>query len=897
MKFKLCSIAVITAALLLQGCGGSGGLVSDADKDKNPLNPAPGVEDPTARPRPSDTALTITTDETTIYDAAKKPLLLRGIDMQLGAAPNLTRINGIKAIKETGSNVVRLYINENTTDPDLENALVKVVEQGLVAIVTLESEKLTCSSNTAALNSAVDTLWLKKWLAVIAQDRFQPHLIINIASAWGPEGIFNANSYGYDEYVDAYKAMVNKFRAAGFKVPIAIDAPCGQDFYAFSNQRANKLLVADGAKNIILSVQAEGARWNTSARTTTAFANLMETHVPFVVSSFGGSGVGGLTGVDHLDIMQKGAGDPAIQLNLPWSTTSDSAAYIAALPSAIPLLDGAGISTNLYLDARYLEMQPISDADGRLVPKGKLTFALYVKDESGNALRAGSIEAKDLRGYQWNRVAFTLPKSNSEIAPADLMNGSSSFDLNKVKQVGFQVLANGKATNIQAPIKLDDVEIYPGVAEPTLAGESTFDTGLDEWDNAGWGGLASVSAGDGSLKLLTDGSWGFAIQSGSWGKLVPNINFKQNVFVKIRLFVPASYSGTNIQITAHGRFGGWKIEVNSPINTSGIKYGEWNDLAVTLKWSEVVDVSSPDALIFQIGGFSSPKTEPLLIDTINITQQPGKRTKTVTALQYESKFTKGVEAYEAAWDRISKVEMVGGELHITPAWANTKGNVDESDVVVLKSDIDSITDIDVSGPVIYKVRIFIPASYAGSDLKFRIFTQDYGWGHDTDFPGRELTIADFKPGEWTSFEFKTDTFAPGFARTQKLRNFGFRWDGVRGNTDTVKIDDIQLYGNTEVEDTQPLYSNTFDTQQAVDNVKFDFAGGAFGASSLINAKSKSWKIAPFGWLAFSWFGNTGENAPLNITNTEDKVDLTERGEEVVNGEFGVDATSIPASFK
>ncbi len=902
MKFKLCSMAVLTAALLLQGCGGSGGLVSNADKDKNPLNPAPGTEDPTARPRPSDTALTITTSDSTIYDAAKKPLLLRGIDMQLGAgaAVTNTRINGIKAIKETGSNVVRLYITEETTDPQLETALVKVVEQGLVAIVTLDSAKLACSSNGAALNSAVDTLWLKKWIAVIAQDRFQPHLIINIANAWGPEGIFNPDSFGYQDYLDAYKAMINKFRTAGFKVPLAIDAPCGQDFNAFARDRGRQLLVADSAKNIILSVQADGAKWNTTTRTTLAFSNLMETRLPFVVSSFAGSGVGGLSGIDHLDIMQKGAGNQAIELNLPWLTTNDSAAYIATFPQSIPLLDGAGVSTNLYLDARYLEEQPISDADGRRVPKGKLTFAMYVKDESGNALRAGSIQAKDLRGYQWNRVAFTLPKSNSEIDPANLLNGATSFDLNKVKQVGFEILANGKGADIKAPIKLDDVEIYPGAPEPTLAVESTFNSGDSGWSNAGWGGTSNAVFADGQMKIaLSGGAWGAVVQSPAWQsqEVTPKINFKQNVFVDFKVFIPSAYAGQTPQIKVFGNFGSdWSINTEAFASVAGgVKYGEWNNFRATLKWSETADVSTPQNIGFQVSGISE-NPDPLLIDTITITQQPGKRTKTVTALQYESKFSKDTETYAQAWGRLSTVEMVNGELHITPKWLDDKG-APSNDVVVLKEDINSITDIDVSGPVIYKVRIFVPASYAGSNLQFRIFTQDNNWGHDKDFPDRVLTIDDFKPGEWTSFEFTTDNFPDGFARTQKLRHFGFRWEGVNGNTDTVKIDDIQLYGNIEVEDSQPLYSNDFGTQEEVDSVKFDFAGGAFTQSALVSAKTKSWKIAPFGWLAYSWFGNTGENEVLNITNTEDKVDLTERGEEVVNGEFGIDATSLPVNFK
>lgn len=896
MKLKLCYWAVLASTLLIQGCGGGGNLISGGEKDKDSLAPVAGVEDLSARPRPTETVATISTDESVIYDAAKKPLLLRGINMQVGEKPSFTRISGIKAIKETGSNVVRLYINEATTDPDLEAALVKVVEQGLVAIITLDSTKLVCSSNGAALNTAVDTLWLKQWLGVIAQDRFQPHIMINIANAWGPENIFNADSYGYQDYLDVYKALISKFRAAGFKLPLVIDAPCGQDFNAFSRDRGRELVAADTAKNIVLSVQADGAKWNNSTRATTAFANLMEARVPFIVSAFGGSGVGGLSSVDHLDIMEKAAGNAALGLNLPWVSENDSAAYATTFDAPMPLLDGAGISTNLYLDSRYLEEKPISDADGRLVPKGKLTFSMYVRDVNGNTLRAGSVEAKDLRGYQWNRVAFTLPKNNSEILPANLINGSTSFDLKNVKQVGFEVLANGKAASVTAPIKLDDVEIYPGAPEPTLAAQSTFNATVDGWSDAGWGGLGSITAVDGSLTLKPSGG-SFAIESAGWKSqlVLPKINFKQNVFVTIRLFIPASYANDNLYMSFWGRFGAnWDIQPSESVDTSKWKKGEWNDVQIPLKWSEKYDVSTPQSIGFQIGGFS--KKDPLLIDSITIMQQPSKRTKTVTALQYESKFSKNAEAYEAAWGRVSKVEMVDGELHITPAWTNPNGKQDESDVVVLKSDINSISDIDVSGPVIYKVRIFVPASYAGSDLQFSIFTQDNNWGRDTEFPGRKLTIADFKPGEWTSFEFKTDTFAPGFARTQKLRHFGFRWDGVRGNTDTVKIDDIQLYGNSEVEDSQPLFSTTFSTQAELDKFVFDFAGGSLAGSALADAKTGAWKIAPFGWVATSWIGNTGENAVLDITKTEDKVDLTPRGEEIVNGAFGIKATAIPASF-
>lgn len=73
------------------------------------------------------------------------------------------RINGIAAIKTAGSNVIRLQLNETTTDPQFEGAMAKIAENGMIAPVTLTAEgnKLTCTEDNAYLLKVVDDLWLK----------------------------------------------------------------------------------------------------------------------------------------------------------------------------------------------------------------------------------------------------------------------------------------------------------------------------------------------------------------------------------------------------------------------------------------------------------------------------------------------------------------------------------------------------------------------------------------------------------------------------------------------------------------------------------------------------------------------------------------------------------------
>src|SRR5690625_6341518 len=56
---------------------------------------------------------------------------------------------------------------------------------------------LNALNNSDALFSAFNDLWMDRWVSVLVQDRFQPHIMVNLASAWGPTDIFNAHSMGY----------------------------------------------------------------------------------------------------------------------------------------------------------------------------------------------------------------------------------------------------------------------------------------------------------------------------------------------------------------------------------------------------------------------------------------------------------------------------------------------------------------------------------------------------------------------------------------------------------------------------------------------------------------------------------------------------------------------------
>lgn len=887
MKQRLCYLAILSGTLLLQGCGG-GGLAGSDGKDVDTMRPEAGVEDTSARPRPPENAVVITTDEHFIYDALKQPVFLRGVNHHFGDNP-VTRMAGIPAIKLAGSNAIRLQIDENTTDVQLEGAMSKVAEAGMVAVLTFTASgtQLTCTEDSAYFLNAVDNLWLKKFMPILVQDRFQPHLMVNIANGWGAMDIFSSDSLGYQAYIDTYKSVIRKFRTAGFKFPLVIDAPsCGQDFNAFLNGRSRELMAADTAKNLVFGVHAEGAKWNTSDEIVNATALLYNEKVPFIVTSLTGPGPEeeGDAPIDHKDIMEKSVGNVALALNLPWSTATDSAAYAITLDSPLDLRGSAILSTNVFLDKLYAEYEP--NSSGNYVPKGKLTFTLYAKDANGNTLKAGSTAAAELRSNQWSKLSFSLPKSADDIAPADLMNGSTTFDLTTVSKFGIQVTANGKAAELKAPIKFDDLSILPGAPAPTFAVESTFDTGKGPWNHPSWSPGKAVFA-DGYAKLsLGAGDWGLVLESPGWQsqEVLPKINFKQTVFVDMKIFVPASYAGKPPSFTVNGNFGSdSKIEPSTPANVVGeLKFGEWNNYRAVLKWSEAYDVSIAQNIAIRLGGSSN--AEPVLLDTITITQQAGQRTKTVSSTQYKATFAKGKEGFvNAGWDNgKATLEMLGGELLVTLP-AGDKGAIN-------KADISSISEIDFKGNVTIKMKLFVPEDWAGKEFAIKLFMQDGKWSH---FEYASVKIADLVPGGWASLEFKP-SFPASFSRTLKLNMFGFQFDNVPGGI--IKFDDIEFIGDIQVPDAEPIFTLGFDNEEQYNSVKFDFAGGAFTESGLATAKYPDWKIVPFGWLASSWKGNTGDKAVLDISKAEDIVDLTERGEEVVNSTFGIKGTSMPASF-
>ena len=1029
---RLAYIRLVVAGLMLQSCSSD---LLDKNADIDTLVPEPAVELPN-RPSPSENVSVIATSNTEIFDASTDAILLRGINLQYGDNPDV-RLAGIAAIKETGANVVRLQLRANTTAEQLEAALDEIVANDLIAMPMLwEVEgEITCTESAEFIEKYTQELWFDRWIDVLVKDKYQTHLMINIANEWGPMNVWDANSVGYSEYIDVYKSIIREFREIGFRVPLVIDAPhCGQDYNAFLADRGLELQAADSESNIVLSVHAYGAQWNSSNKIVAATDAMSKTGVPFIVGEFGGSMVFGAASIDHTDLITKGVGDQAMVLNFPWNGADNKSAYQHTLPEALDL-QGSNISADVYIPVRYVE-------------NGNLGVQMYLRDGSERYASLGFMQANDtdLKGNAWTNLSFSVES-------ADDFGGwvEEGFDLADVKKIGFEVSANGKPSNIVGEIKFDNIKIEAGGAVPAMY-QADFIGETEGWGKD-WTAGTVVSSDADNLIITQDwaASDSFAVFVGG---AITGINTSKPINIKLNMFLPAEYaSETELYFKIYANHGdAWEWAETNTATIADLTPGEWSEVVFeNVDWSTFGELKKFGMLL---GGVSAAKTESILVDSITVVDPDATESAGDPAM-FNAQFDVDAESWGKFWGGDTTVAAdAAGSLVITPDWM-TEGKLGFG---------VAGSNFDTSAPVTIKTKIFIPASYAQeSGFYFKVFVQDQGWGWFSA-PQPDLTMADFTPGEWTEITIENVDLSSQVAPFQR---FGIEMGGVvmTENTDPILIDYLAVLGegqsldaggvlglitqyeqdfigelggwerdtwedptgNIAVEGTdlalsqqwsskdqlgfyvgggvadldtsapitlsarvyipasysdasslffrfyvqhgddwsgwnttedkvfadftiggwtdvtfeevdftmvqtlqrlgiqvggvgadkdesilidyvrvekiglvplelETLFNMSFNDPAEVETWSLDYAEGGFDEDVLSEAKVHGFGVVPYGWMAWSWKGNGEETKGLDMSTSEDTVELTTRGNEIVNGPNGIKASAIPAGF-
>ncbi len=235
-----------------------------------------------------------------ILTPAGERFVARGINLQYGDKPSAA-LPAIAAIAAVHANIVRLELRQNTSAEEVRAALDAAVANHLPVMAMLWESDITCGHDSRILTQDVRDLWLGRWRDVLLEAKYQPYLMINLANEWGkPDN-------GFRNYLTTYKGLIGEVRAAGFRVPIVIDAAdCGQDASSFLDGRGAAVEAADPLHNLILSVHAYNKPWNSPERIDGHLNDLQATGLPFIIGEFGDRELDedGGNHVDHLHLMQ-----------------------------------------------------------------------------------------------------------------------------------------------------------------------------------------------------------------------------------------------------------------------------------------------------------------------------------------------------------------------------------------------------------------------------------------------------------------------------------------------------------------------------------------------------------------------------------------------------------------
>lgn len=868
MKKQLGYWVLATCAIALQGCDNMLG-TSDAEDHKLIPVPMSGME---GRPRPSANMPVITTDGREILDANGVPILLRGVNLQYGDAP-LDRVDGISVISEVGSNVIRLQLRETTTADELEAALVQVAKGGMLAIVSLWEPDIACTMDDEKLLSSFTNLWMDRWLPVLVQDRFQPYIMLNFASQWGPTKIFNAHSVGYRTYVDTHNALIAQARRAGFAVPIVVDAPgCGQDYHAFLGNRGRSLFETDDQRNIILSVHGYGSRWYNGDKVTSAMRLLETERLPIVMSEFGGPNVGD-DSVKHMDILAKGAGDYAASLPIVWQTEQDQAGYVVTLNEPLNV-QAREISMDVYLDSAFTEAAAGTEASF-------MGVQMYLRDSQDRYANLGWNPANEMNGDAWTKLKRVIQDS------ASFGYAEEGFDLTAVTKIGIDLVANGKAVEVGGDIRIDNIKVIEA-AVPEVLSTWTFEADVEGWVT-GWAGT-DVTYQNGALGLVGGAD---TTEYVAESPAIPGVAFDGAVQVSARMFIPESYAAGSTEVWVKFITNDAGYQGTNSFGAGDLVYGQWNELTFDGEWAGGSKIG------IHMGGFIG-STDPILFDDIVLKGMPEQQSAMEWGVQYQSDFSAGTDGFAfLAWDQLfADVTAEDGVLVITPrpSEVGSPPSDGEKKFAIKKNDWGSVEKLDLTSEALtMSVTMQLDPAYASApdDFRFMLFMQDSGYANH--FNIGTWTIAELKPGEWVTFEMDV-VFPEAFERTGVPQNFGFQAIGLYDLPDApIKISDFRIEGYVPAEVEEEVVALfDFHYTDHFNALSVDIVGGGLDGMVLLEDMDVYERSRPFGWLAWSWIGNPEGRESLDMSFSEQtSLDLTERGEAIVNGKGGLKETSRP----
>ncbi|MER0439273.1 cellulase family glycosylhydrolase [Emticicia sp. W12TSBA100-4] len=241
-----------------------------------------------------------------LYDANRQKFIIRGVNYPVMDDWGFPANDLITEIEKSGANTVRLQWYKtygNPTRPavsntDLDNLLTKCKTNQMIPV--LELHDLTCAEDANLINTQLISWWTDPAIVTIL-NKHKKYLIINLANEVGRYRWAGYSTASLNNWKNAYKAAITSIRNANLKMPIMIDSPdCGTDLRAVVDA-GQELIDHDPEHNILFSVHAYWAGYNTN----TDLTNAINANLPFIVGEVANKqdeSVNGATSYCHYNI-------------------------------------------------------------------------------------------------------------------------------------------------------------------------------------------------------------------------------------------------------------------------------------------------------------------------------------------------------------------------------------------------------------------------------------------------------------------------------------------------------------------------------------------------------------------------------------------------------------------
>jgi mannan endo-1,4-beta-mannosidase len=207
-----------------------------------------------------------------LFDPCGNQVVLRGVNkMAEYADPNG---DSFPEIAKTGANTVRFMWQTDKTAAQAATLLQRAVDSQLIPIWELHD-----ATGDFSKLPQIEAYWTRPDTIAVLK-RFESHLVVNIANEAG-------TNVSDADFVSTYNRIIGKFRGAGLRMPLMVDAAgFGRDVEQLL-VLAPGILSADPLHNVIFSWHVYDSGSEQPARIDRAMATSLTQKILLVIGEFG----------------------------------------------------------------------------------------------------------------------------------------------------------------------------------------------------------------------------------------------------------------------------------------------------------------------------------------------------------------------------------------------------------------------------------------------------------------------------------------------------------------------------------------------------------------------------------------------------------------------------------